>query len=1534
MKLLILTALIAAVASSPLTQSKSWPWQVGKDYHYNVNTFTWTKYEDSNSNGNAFKAEFIIRVLAPGQLLAKLSQPLYAQIKSEEITYNVAPSDLKYESVKITDEPIEILVVGGRVKSFKVPVGLSVAHENLLKGLISALQVDLSTFGHVDDFPNSFDKESFQGLFKKIETDVTGECETLYTVSPVSAEWRRELPNFASEEDPIEIVKSKNYDSCKKRATFFYGVPEGSIWNGIAYENEQKQFIKHTSESRTLAGKQGTIYQTDVISSVYVSPLLFGKQKAEVYSYVKAALSSVKETTGEEWKKPEEVREISSLIFSMSESMFRPKFTDKTVANAQKLLQDMTPLLQNPDQLSKGDFLAKFNILVRLIISLDSEQLNLLTSSVEIARDSKNSAKNGMWIIYRDAVAQAGTDNAFEQIKSWILNKKVQGEEAGELLSGIGATLMPSEKVIAEVFDFATNPEVMGQQTVNVSALLAATKLSRFNEANLYVVDTIIPRLARELKQAVKNADSNKAQVYIRALGNLVKPEVLEVFAPYLDGTVAVSKYLRFQMVASLKALANSKNEYARAVLYSILRNTAEPYEVRVVAALNIFMAFPTAEMMQVMAHMTNDDPSTQVRAVLANGINFAAGLKDPRFAELAKTAQSVQTIVSKEKFGYRISTDSIIDKYTTDDDIAYFRELSYVGSEDNYFPVYHRAALRTRSTGWTEEDQITMSVTGVQQLLDYITQMIHKPDNSKVDFKFSAKDIVQKLNIKREPQDKLEGSLFLENLNQQKLITFNEADLDAFIASAVTNVQQMLKGVDVQYTKVLNQKQTYVIFPLAAGVPFFFEYAEPLIISFNGQVKVNVDSSAKELAGSLNKNLNIVFARNLAGNVGFLDTLSDVYTTVGVINKIQFHIPLNLNTVVAPGQIKLNFVLPEQDATFIHLSVWPYSTLQKIDSMLTVAENPTTKFVERAAKTVTTDLKLDQAPGVSFTLKGYSYSSDFKNINKLFKSDIVSNIATIMYQKDVALTQFDLKYFAKETKNKDITFDLFYKTLFNQKVSGEFGPAAIFEDVSAKARREEIVKRAAKGIESAEVQLYDLSTVFDGEHKVEFVFTAAIAESFVDNKSQGVFLINALKQLNFVYKQVKPKIVPLNFEQALKNKIEVSYEADLKIGSSENYHIQGKGVRSEKYTELLSKDPLAKQCLEETSEGNTYQKDCYKLIMKAHAPDYFKFNVTLEDLGNVFLDMSYGTYELFKQFYSWEQEVDTLKKTNAGVMELEVQAFYYDNYVNYELTSQFGVIAFKNVKGLGYYPYAMAYYAPTTDWERAYNYYYGYQYMPACAVDSSKVQTFSGRSYDYSLSSSWHVVMVDESNEFKWTDLVILARRPSENQEEVYVSYKTEGGKYVELDIKPENFDVKTNGKDVTDGNLAIYWDEDKEVPLLQIYTLADGVKVFNINNGAIRLVYDSQRLVVFTDEHRKTTRGLCGQDSTQIRDDYMTPYGLVDLPEHYGASFSLEGEGSDPKTVELKKEAKLKAYQPVTKYTNILRSDDEWNKAKNESH
>lgn len=139
----------------------------------------------------------------------------------------------------------------------------------------------------------------------------------------------------------------------------------------------------------------------------------------------------------------------------------------------------------------------------------------------------------------------------------------------------------------------------------------------------------------------------------------------------------------------------------------------------------------------------------------------------------------------------------------------------------------------------------------------------------------------------------------------------------------------------------------------------------------------------------------------------------------------------------------------------------------------------------------------------------------------------------------------------------------------------------------------------------------------------------------------------------------------------------------------------------------------------------------------------------------------------------------------------------------------------------------------------------------------------------------------------------------------------------------------VKTNSKKISEGDLTIYWDDAEEVPLLQYFTYSEGVLMLNIRDGRLRAMYDGQRLVVTTQYYRTTTRGICGQNSGEPRDDFWTPKGLVDKPEYYAASYALEGENSDPKTQQLKKEAEKMAYHSTPKYTAILRSDGEWLKA-----
>lgn len=727
-------------------ENQPWPWQVGKLYRYDVKSYTLAKLQEGASTGNAFKAHFVVRVKASNRLQAKLENSQHAEVHQDLPRQRTLPSDLQYQPVKDLDKPFEVIVEGGRVRSLNAPASLSLSHENLLKGLISALQVDLSSHHRNEHSPrNTFDRETKQGQFRKMETDVTGDCETLYTVSPVLSEWRRELPNFSLKKDPIEITKSKNYDNCHHRVAYNFGVPYGAKWTGIAQKSSEKQFISRSTTSRILADSQA-IYKAETTSTISVHPHLYGKQKAEVLSKVELSLTSYENDKEPEWQKSEEHREIKSLLYAITKkqnsnrddsasssssasheqnqveeeqeshsrerrspktkvlsinkvfksrilssegssweesseadlrahvndnvpSMNDPAFADlylnteqdmntkQNPANVHKLVQELAQQMQNPNNMPKADILTKFNILVRLISSMNIEQLNQASRSIEGAKSSSNAVKANMWMIYRDAVAQSGSLPAFQQIQSWIQKKTIRGEEAAVIVATLVNTLRyPTKNVMTKLFELAMSPEVREQQFLNTTALIAATRLINMGQVNnntahyLYpthmygrltdkydnfVLEEILPPLANELKKSVEQKDSSKAQVYIKAIGNLGHRQILEVFAPYLEGKIQVSTYLRTHIINNLQVLSAQRDKYVRNVLYSLMKNTAEPYEVRVAAIRNVFITIPNQAMMQEMAQMTHNDPSKHVRSALKTSIEATANWKNLRFSEM-----------------------------------------------------------------------------------------------------------------------------------------------------------------------------------------------------------------------------------------------------------------------------------------------------------------------------------------------------------------------------------------------------------------------------------------------------------------------------------------------------------------------------------------------------------------------------------------------------------------------------------------------------------------------------------------------------------------------------------------------------------------------------------------------------------------------------------------------------------------------------------------------------------------------------------
>lgn len=149
------------------------------------------------------------------------------------------------------------------------------------------------------------------------------------------------------------------------------------------------------------------------------------------------------------------------------------------------------------------------------------------------------------------------------------------------------------------------------------------------------VTETYIPYLAKQLEQAVREGQSTKIQTFVRALGNIGHPKIVEIFEPYLNGKTPVTDFQRTLMVVSLNKLAVVHPELARSVLYKTYANTGEVYQVRVAAVYNLMKTVPPATMLQRMAQFTHEDPSNQVRSAVKSAIASAAVLSEESDSEL-----------------------------------------------------------------------------------------------------------------------------------------------------------------------------------------------------------------------------------------------------------------------------------------------------------------------------------------------------------------------------------------------------------------------------------------------------------------------------------------------------------------------------------------------------------------------------------------------------------------------------------------------------------------------------------------------------------------------------------------------------------------------------------------------------------------------------------------------------------------------------------------------------------------------------------
>uniref|UniRef100_T1IB40 Uncharacterized protein n=1 Tax=Rhodnius prolixus TaxID=13249 RepID=T1IB40_RHOPR len=218
----------------------------------------------------------------------------------------VKDHDVNYKPLPVSDKPFELKFKNGVVDEMYVDKTLPTWEVNVLKAIASQLQVDTQGENLKKSKTNHVPVESETvGVYKTIEDSVTGECETIYDISPLPQfvlQSRPELvplPKLVAGGQVLDIVKTKNYSNCEQRMAYHFGLTGLTDWEPAS--NQMGTFLSRSSVSRIVVSgtlKSYTIQSSVTTNKIVLAPHLYNNQKGIVASRMNLTLEAVTSSSG------------------------------------------------------------------------------------------------------------------------------------------------------------------------------------------------------------------------------------------------------------------------------------------------------------------------------------------------------------------------------------------------------------------------------------------------------------------------------------------------------------------------------------------------------------------------------------------------------------------------------------------------------------------------------------------------------------------------------------------------------------------------------------------------------------------------------------------------------------------------------------------------------------------------------------------------------------------------------------------------------------------------------------------------------------------------------------------------------------------------------------------------------------------------------------------------------------------------------------------------------------------------------------
>lgn len=242
-------------------------WETGNEYHYHVHSRTLTNLEEVTKrySGILIKGVLIVQATSPDTLQAEISKPRYARVHRElpdGWTAEIPRETLEPRELPMSGKPFKIKLKHGVIRDLLVEKDVPIWEVNVLKSIVSQLQVDTQGVNRIRSSGTQVpDDEHPFAMFRAMEDSVSGKCEVLYDITPLSESVLHDapelvpLPRLHDGEQHIDIMKTKNYTRCEQRMCYHFGIVDRKKWSPISNNGYVSVSMKFEFESVRLARK-------------------------------------------------------------------------------------------------------------------------------------------------------------------------------------------------------------------------------------------------------------------------------------------------------------------------------------------------------------------------------------------------------------------------------------------------------------------------------------------------------------------------------------------------------------------------------------------------------------------------------------------------------------------------------------------------------------------------------------------------------------------------------------------------------------------------------------------------------------------------------------------------------------------------------------------------------------------------------------------------------------------------------------------------------------------------------------------------------------------------------------------------------------------------------------------------------------------------------------------------------------------------------------------------------------------------------